>query len=92
MNDECGGGGGHKGHDCRKVVLDLLGEYEAQTLPEEERAAFEQHIGKCPPCVRFLSTYRATGKCLKSLKPSDIPNALADSILAFVRARRDRSS
>jgi len=42
--------------------------------------------------VRFLSTYRATGKCLKALKPSDIPDALVGSILAFVRARRDRSS
>jgi hypothetical protein len=84
MTDECG-----EGHDCRKVVLDLLGEYEAQTLPEAEREALERHINRCPPCVRFLSTYRATGKCLKALKPSDVPNALVDSILSFVRSRRD---
>jgi anti-sigma factor RsiW len=87
MTDECHGGG----HDCRKIVLDLLGEYEAGTLPEAERVELERHIEECPPCVRFLSTYRATGKCVKSLKPSDIPDALAASILAFVKARRDRS-
>ncbi len=75
--------------NCRKFVLDLLGDYEAGALPPAEREALERHIGMCPPCVNFLSTYRATGKCLKSLKPSDIPDALAESILAFVRARRD---
>ena len=87
MTDDC-----HSGeYDCRKIVLDLLGEYESGALPEAERAALERHIESCPPCVRFLSTYRATGKCVKSLKPSDIPDALAASILAFVKARRDRS-
>ncbi|HEV2063768.1 MAG TPA: zf-HC2 domain-containing protein [Thermoanaerobaculia bacterium] len=83
--------GGAGEHDCRKIVLDLLGEYEAGTLPPAEREAIERHIAVCPPCVSFLSTYRATGRCLKSLKPSDVPDALAESILAFVRARRDRS-
>jgi anti-sigma factor ChrR (cupin superfamily) len=77
--------------DCRRIVLDLLGEYEAGALLSAERDALEQHIAMCPPCVSFLSTYRATGKCLKSLKPSEIPDALAESILAFVRARRDRA-
>lgn len=85
MTDDC-----HVEHDCRKIVLELLGEYEAGALPEEERAALERHIEACPPCVRFLSTYRATGRCLKALKPSDVPAALADSILAFVKARRQR--
>jgi hypothetical protein len=89
MTDEPCGHGAH-GHDCRKVVLDLLGEYEAGTLSELDRVELEKHIAKCPPCVSFLSTYRATGKCLKSLKPSDVPEALADSVLAFVRARRQR--
>jgi anti-sigma factor RsiW len=77
--------------DCKKIVLDLLGEYEAGALPATERAALETHIARCPPCVSILSTYRATGKCLKALKPSDVPDALAESILAFVRAQRDRS-
>jgi anti-sigma factor ChrR (cupin superfamily) len=91
MTDEKCFEGGPGEHDCRKVVLDLLGEYEAGTLAASERAALEKHIAMCPPCVSFLSTYRATGKCLKSLKPSDVPDALAESILAFVRAQRDSS-
>ena len=86
MTDDCQGE-----HDCRKVVLDLLGEYEAGALPQTEREALERHIRMCPPCVRFLSTYRATGKCLKSLKPSEVPDELVGSILAFVEARRRRS-
>jgi anti-sigma factor ChrR (cupin superfamily) len=90
MTDERCGPDEH-GHDCRKIVLELLGEYEAGSLPEGECAALERHIEMCPPCVSFLSTYRATGKALKALKPCEVPDALADSILAFVRARRDRS-
>lgn len=86
MTDDC-----HAEHDCRKIVLDLLGEYEAGALPELERSALERHIAMCPPCVRFLSTYRATGRCLKALKLSEVPDALAESILAFVKARRERS-
>ena len=77
-------------HDCRQIVLDLLGEYEAGALPEAERAALERHIEMCPPCVRFLATYRATGRCLKALKPLEVPRELAESILAFVLARRQR--
>jgi hypothetical protein len=44
----------------------------------------------CPPCVRFLTTYRATGKTLKLLKPEEIPSDLAQSVLAFVRGRTRR--
>lgn len=88
-HDAGAGGGGEP--NCRKIVLDLLGEYEAGALPAGERLALERHIAMCPPCVRFLSTYRATGKALKALKPCEVPGELADSILAFVRARRDRA-
>jgi hypothetical protein len=46
----------------------------------------------CPPCVRFLTTYRATGKTLKLLKPEEIPSDLAQSVLAFVRSRPGRKA
>ena len=46
---------------CRQVILDLLIEYEDGTMPAAERADFERHVEMCPPCVRFLTTYRATG-------------------------------
>jgi anti-sigma factor RsiW len=72
---------------CRQVILDLLIEYEDGTMPAADRADFERHVEMCPPCVRFLTTYRATGKTLKLLKLEEIPSDLAQSVLAFVRAR-----
>jgi anti-sigma factor RsiW len=77
---------------CKQVILDLLIEYEEGTMAAEDRADFERHIEMCPPCVRFLTTYRATGRTLKLLKPEEIPADLAQSVLAFVRARTRRES
>ncbi len=77
---------------CRQVILDLLAEYEDGTMVDPDRSDFERHIEMCPPCVRFLTTYRATGKTLKLLKPEEIPSDLAQSVLAFVRARARKKS
>jgi anti-sigma factor RsiW len=77
---------------CRQVILDLLVEYEDGTMLDPDRSDFERHIEMCPPCVRFLTTYRATGKTLKLLKPEEIPSDLAQSVLAFVRSRARKKS
>jgi anti-sigma factor RsiW len=77
---------------CKKVILDLLIEYEDGAMLPEDRADFERHMDMCPPCIRFLTTYRATGKTLKLLKPEEIPHDLAQSVLAFVRSRTRRES
>jgi anti-sigma factor RsiW len=77
---------------CRQVILDLLIEYEDGTMPATERADFERHVEMCPPSVRFLTTYRATGKTLKLLKLEEIPSDLAQSVLAFVRARAGKKA
>ena len=60
-------------------------------MPAEERDAFRRHIEMCPPCVEFLSTYEATGRTLKLLKPRDVPPDLAKAVVSFVRSRgRDK--
>ncbi len=78
------------GKTCKELILDCLLEFEEGAMPEEERRDLQQHFEMCPPCMNFLSTYRATGKTLKMLKPTEIPPALAESVMAFVRARRER--
>ncbi|HTD52521.1 MAG TPA: zf-HC2 domain-containing protein [Thermoanaerobaculia bacterium] len=76
---------------CQKLILDYLLSFEDGTMPAEERAAFRHHIEMCPPCVEFLSTYEATGRTLKLLKPRDIPSDLAKAVVSFVRSRcRDK--
>lgn len=74
---------------CRKIILECLIEYEEGAMTPEDRRELERHFSDCPPCGRLLSTYRATGKTLKTLKPREIPPALAASVLAFVKSRRE---
>jgi anti-sigma factor RsiW len=80
----------HDDLTCQKLILECLLEFEDGTMPEAERRELERHFEWCPPCLHFLSTYRATGKCLKMLKPTDIPPALAQTVIAFVRSRREK--
>ena len=77
---------------CKKFILDLLVDYEDGTMPADERVLFQQHMELCPPCLRFLTSYRATGRTLKLLKPEEIPPDLARSVLAFVRSRAGRKA
>lgn len=77
---------------CKKFILECLIEYEDGTMPAEERALFQEHMELCPPCLRFLTSYQATGKTLKLLKPDEIPPDLAQSVLAFVRSRAGRKA
>jgi hypothetical protein len=65
----------HDDLTCKKLILDCLLDFED---------------GSMPACMNFLATYRATGKTLRMLKPTDIPPALAQTVMAFVRARREK--
>ena len=78
------------GKTCKELILDCLLEFEEGTMPVEERQDLQLHFEMCPPCMNFLATYRATGKALKMLKPTEIPPALEETVMSFVRARREK--
>ena len=80
----------HDETTCKRLILDCLLDFEEGTMPEPERRELQVHFEMCPPCMSFLSTYRATGKTLKMLKPTEIPSDLAQTVMAFVRARREK--
>lgn len=76
---------------CREIA-DFLMAYLDRELPEGQRCAFEQHLGDCPGCVRYLRSYEATvrlGKCLcddaAAQPPGDVPEELVRAILAARR-------
>ncbi len=95
--DPCGetekAGAAQDGHDeitCQKLILDCLLDYESGAMSEEDRRHLEHHFEDCPPCGKFLTSYRATGKTLQMLKPCEVPPALARAVVAFVRSRSGR--
>jgi Putative zinc-finger len=72
---------------CERLVMEALYDFEEGTMPGPERADLERHLSFCPPCVRFLDSYRATGKTLRALKPRDVPPTLARTVFEFVKER-----
>jgi hypothetical protein len=80
----------HDDLTCKKLILDCLLEFEDGVMPEEERRELQLHFEECPPCMSFLSSYRAMGMTLKTLKPTEIPPALAETVMSFVRARGEK--
>jgi anti-sigma factor RsiW len=72
---------------CKSLVMEALYDFEEGTMPARERAEFERHLQACPPCVRFLDSYRATGRTLRALRPREVPSTLARTVFEFVKAR-----
>ena len=72
---------------CKRLILDALLDYEDGTMSGPVREDFERHLALCPPCLKFLDSYRATGRALTHLKPREIPPTLARTVLLFVKAR-----
>ena len=78
----------HDDVTCQKLILECLIDFEDGTMSEGERRELQRHFEMCPPCLNFLTTYRATGRTLKMLKPREIPPALSETVMVFVRKRR----
>jgi anti-sigma factor RsiW len=68
--------------------VDLLMDYLEGELPAEVRAALDAHVAGCPRCVAFIASYRATPSILRRSTAAALPEALGDSLLAVLRARR----
>jgi anti-sigma factor RsiW len=75
---------------CRELV-DFLMDYLDGQLSESERLCFEEHLGECPDCVAYLTTYKQTIQLGKDACtagdaiPSDVPEDLVRAILAARR-------
>jgi anti-sigma factor RsiW len=76
---------------CREFT-DFLMDYLSCELPDDARAEFEQHLDRCPNCVRYLETYKITvalGRVafdsLETELPAEVPEELIQAILSAQR-------
>jgi anti-sigma factor RsiW len=72
---------------CR-FLIEFLDDYvEARLLPSE-RARFDEHLARCPACVRYLASYRGAMRAVAraarpaAVRPEDAPPELIAAILA----------
>ena len=73
---------------CRDFV-DFLADYLAGELKPDLRAAFDDHLARCPGCVSYMNSYRDTGEAARlayadpeALLPEDVPEDLVLAVLA----------
>ncbi|MFP4599313.1 MAG: anti-sigma factor family protein [Persicimonas sp.] len=66
-------------------ALKHLVDYLEGELDEQEREELEQHFSACPPCLRFLETYRNTGTICKKALEREMPAEMKKSLLVYLR-------
>jgi anti-sigma factor RsiW len=77
---------------CRELI-DFLDDYVEGALPAAQRALFDDHLGRCAACVRYLRGYQGTLRAVAlshgaaAAAPPDVPEELLTAILAARRAR-----
>jgi anti-sigma factor RsiW len=70
---------------CCKECLELLHDYIEGELSAEVHTSLEDHLEDCPPCIAFLSTYKATIRMSQTtLKSNEIPDIVKERLKEFV--------
>ena len=75
---------------CKQITA-LIFDYVNDTLSPKIKHDFELHLRICPDCVHFLNTYKRTLSVTGSIRPQEIPPAVRDSILDFLRRQARQS-
>ncbi len=72
---------------CRELI-EFLDDYVDDALPAPERGRFDDHLGRCPACVRYLRSYQGALRAVALAYPPDegapvdVPAELVSAILA----------
>lgn len=70
---------------CRELVEVVTGYLEG-TLPEVDRARFEEHLAACPHCTAYMNQMRTTLLLAGRLTEDDIPDDTREDLLQVYRA------
>ena len=68
---------------CRELI-EFLNDYIDGELPFDQRIKFDEHLGICSECRKYLATYEATIRISKGAikEQVQIPERLVQAILA----------
>jgi len=77
-------------HGCGKTKQ-LLFEYVEGELPAETEARLAKHLGNCPPCLKYVESYRHTIEVTHhhGLPEEPMPDALKQKLCEFIRQNPD---
>lgn len=73
---------------CRET-LEFLRAYVDGDLADGERAIFEHHLERCPPCIHYVDSYRTTIRLAREACACDEIPAPPDALVrAVLEARK----
>lgn len=75
--------------DCQKLV-EFLGDYVDDQLPQEARSAVEGHMAQCAPCMAFLRQYRFAPQAVRDHLLHQVPVDLENRLLTFLKAKTQK--
>lgn len=77
-----------RGVTCREFAA-FLADYLDGELPRSTRTEFDFHLSRCPSCVAYMNTYRATQRLVMAAMtmpdgpvPAEVPEELVQAVLA----------
>ncbi len=76
--------------NCRQVV-ELVTEYVDGALPPDERLAFEQHVGICPPCRAYFAQMRKVVQIGGTLHEEELPEPVRENLMSAFRDWKRRT-
>lgn len=72
-----------EGLTCRELI-ELVTEYLDGSLPDDERARFDDHLAICEGCMTYLDQIRTTIEIAGSVREEDLsPEAQRELLEAF---------
>jgi anti-sigma factor RsiW len=69
---------------CEQIV-EMVTDYLEGELDPERRQLFEEHLGDCPPCQRYVEQMRVTLAQLGTVREPDLSPAAWDELRAAFR-------
>lgn len=78
-------------HTCNDALKHLV-DYLEGDLDTEASEELESHLAACPPCVRFLKTYKTTGKVCKNALEREMPVEMKQTLREFLRNKTNQNS
>ncbi|MFL5798924.1 MAG: anti-sigma factor family protein [Actinomycetota bacterium] len=69
---------------CRELV-ECITEYLEGTLPETDRARFDEHLQSCPQCTAYLDQMRTVLRVSGRLTEEEIPEPAREDLLRVFR-------
>lgn len=72
--------------NCKEVV-DLLSDYLANELPEEDVAGIRAHLRGCANCTSFLDSLKTTVRLTHHVNADEVPPEVVDRLQAFLRSK-----